>query len=216
MTHPNAFELEAYACGEASEPVREHLGQCEACASFVSRAQTFVAAETPTLKSRPPRRVIPWSGLYVAAPMAAAAALLLWMRPTGSPATLTESHVTSPSETTFKGAVQVAVIRERGSDQVRFTGPTRVRRDDRLRLEVALDQEQAILGGVLADDGTFLELMTQAVRGHGTHFSEQSARIDGAPVAGVVIVGTPDAVARARKTRNLSGVRTLRIEPESP
>ena len=69
---------------------------------------------------------------------------------------------------------------------------------------------------MLADDGSYLELMPQAVRGPGTHFSERSAKIDAAPTRGTIIIGTPEAVARARDTRNLDGVTTLRVEVEAP
>ena len=65
-------------------------------------------------------------------------------------------------DTRFKGGPQVAVIRERGKDQARFSSTVRVRPGDRIRLEVALDREQAILGGVLADDAQWLDLGDRA------------------------------------------------------
>lgn len=117
-------------------------------------------------------------------------------------------------DTRFKGGPQVAVIRERGKDQARFSSTVRVRPGDRIRLEVALDREQAILGGVLADDGSYLELLTRGVRGPGTHFSERSAKIDALPTRGTILVGTPEAVARARETKVLEGVSTLRVDWE--
>lgn len=119
-------------------------------------------------------------------------------------------------DTQFKGGMQVAVVRDRAGSQARFSSTVRVRPGDRLRVEVALDHEQAILGAVLADDGSYLELMPQAVRGPGTHFSERSAKIDAAGARGTILIGSPEAVARARETRNLEGVTTLRVELESP
>lgn len=119
-------------------------------------------------------------------------------------------------DTQFKGGMQVAVVRDRAGAQARFSSTVRVRPGDRLRVEVALDHEQAILGAVLADDGSYLELMPQGVRGPGTHFSERSAKIDAAPTRGTIIIGSPEAVARARETRNLEGVTTLRVELEAP
>jgi hypothetical protein len=122
-------------------------------------------------------------------------------------------------ETQFKGGPQVAVVRERGGQQARFSGssgPLRVRPGDRIRLEVALDREQAILGAVLGDDGSYLELMPDAVRGPGTHFSEKSAKFDAAETRGTVLIGTREAVARARTTHQLDGVTSVRIEWESP
>ncbi len=117
-------------------------------------------------------------------------------------------------DTTFKGGVQTLVVRERGKSQARFASTVRVRAGDRLRLEVALDREQAILAGVLSDDGKYLELMPQAVRGPGTHLSERSARVDDAPTYGTIVLGTPEAIARVRETKRIEGVATLRVEWE--
>ena len=176
----------------------------------------------------------------VIAPLAAAAAILLLMRsPPPAPAPKTDIDPREPTsykiqmetfppgtviatasgtaepDTQFKGGMQVAVVRERGGAQARFSSTVRVKPGDRLRVEVALDHEQAILGAVLADDGSYLELMPQAVRGPGTHFSERSAKIDAAPIRGTIIIGKPEAVARARETKRFEGVTTLRVEVES-
>ena len=168
----------------------------------------------------------------VITPLAAAAAILLVAR-SGPLATATPTSATTVShiqmapfpgapavavepETQFKGGPQVAVIRERGGQQARFSGAVRVRPGDRIRVEVALDREQAILGAVLGDDGTYLELMPESLRGPGTHFSEKSAKFDDAPTRGTILIGTRDAVARARATHLLDGVTTVRVEWESP
>jgi hypothetical protein len=168
----------------------------------------------------------------VIAPLAAAAAILLLTRgsplpgpdprpaPTEPTAVATAApEATAPRaepDTQFKGGMQLAVVRERDGRQERFSGAVRVRPGDRLRVEVALDHEQAILGAVLADDGSFLELMPLGTRGPGTHFSERSAKIDGAVTRGTILVGAPEAVARARATRQLESVGTVRVEWEGP
>ncbi len=170
----------------------------------------------------------------VITPLAAAAAILLLARTEplvqstpSSPTTVSRIQLAPfPSgpvaaaaaepETQFKGGLQVAVVRERGGQQARFSGAVRVRPGDRIRVEVALDREQAILGAVLGDDGSYLELMPETVRGPGTHFSEKSAKFDDAPTRGTILIGTRDAVAHARATRMLEGVTTIRIEWESP
>ena len=170
----------------------------------------------------------------VITPLAAAAAILLLARTeplstaTPSPSTTVariqmapfpSAPLSAPAgdpETQFKGGPQVAVVRERAGEQARFSGTVRVRPGDRIRVEVALDREQAILGAVLGDDGTYLELMPESLRGPGTHFSEKSAKFDGAPTRGTILIGTREAVARARATRVLDGVTTVRIEWESP
>jgi hypothetical protein len=117
-------------------------------------------------------------------------------------------------ETTFKGGVQLAVVRERDGRQSRLTSRVTVRSGDRLRVEVALDRDVAILAAVLADDGSYLELMAPTQRARGTHFSEKSARIDDRPSGGVLVVGTPAEVARARSQKDFSGLVSLRIEWE--
>ena len=178
----------------------------------------------------------------VITPLAAAAAILLLMRSTPDPAsgrtpsgldpmssatpaapappdTLRMGKLPPPGpaadpDTRFKGGRQIAVIRERAGEQTRFSSSVPVRPGDRLRVEVALDREQAILGAVLADDGSYLELMPEAVRGAGTYLSERSAKIDAAPTRGTIVIGSPDAVARARATKQLDGVATLRVESE--
>ena len=168
----------------------------------------------------------------VLTPLAAAAAIVLLLRSGGvkpgpapeSPSTAAPSVAGGPDriqmaplpepDTTFKGGRQIAVVRERGGTQARFASSVVVRPGDRLRVEVALDREQAILGAVLSDDGSYLELMPLGVRGPGTHFSEKSAKIDGTPTYGTIVIGTPEAVARARATHQLDGVSSLRVEWE--
>lgn len=160
--------------------------------------------------------------------MAAAAAVVLWVHPwTGSSERSAPVAMAPPSpslvegppsepDTRFKGSMQVAVIRERGDGQVRFAGPLRVKPGDRLRVEVALDRQQDILGAVLGEDGSYLELMPAGVRDAGTHFSELSARVDANPLRGVILVGAPGAIARARVTRNFDGLVVVPIDWETP
>jgi hypothetical protein len=200
-------------------------------------------APSPVTRLEPKRNL--WMlATSVVAPLAAAAAIVVLARssftppgpgPVPQPTTTTPAPPdtilmgtlpqrigeSAPSEpdTQFKGGMQVAVVRERDGRQARFSTMVPVRPGDRLRVEVALDHEQAILGAVLADDGSYLELMPQAVRGPGTHFSERSAKIDAAPTQGTILIGTPEGVARARQTRgtkDLRGVATLRVEWEQP
>ncbi len=161
-------------------------------------------------------------------PLAAAAALLLFLRspstkdvlapPPSASAAPQETSEPAPAdpETTFKGGIHIAVIRERAGQQTRFTGSVSVIPGDRLRVEVALDREQAILAAVMGDDASWLELMTEGPRPPGTHFSERSARVDASPMRGTILVGTPDAVARARATKRFDDVATIRVVWEAP
>lgn len=165
----------------------------------------------------------------LAVPLAAAAALLLLVESPSSP------HVLSPGapaldvpttaarapsgvapSTTFKGSAQVAVVRDRGGEQDRLFDDVRVKPGDRLRVEIGLDRDQTLTAAVLGDDGSWLELMSDAELGPGTHFSERAARIDASPLDGTLLVGAPDAVARARATGALDGVTSIRIRWEAP
>lgn len=174
------------------------------------------------------------AAVFVLLPLVAAAAgMLLWLRtspePRGEIVSLREPHemendphegskgVLSDPETSFKGGVQIAAIRERDGDQGRFTSRVGVREGDRLRIEVALDRSGIILAGVLAEDGSFLPLLESAVRPPGTHFSDHAARFDHVPTHGWIIVGSEDAIARARWARKpVVGVTSMRVEWEGP
>jgi hypothetical protein len=199
--------------------------------SHVASVASAGSAEKQSRKSSKGRLWLVTTSIIT--PLAAAAAVLLLARsnpdsklarPAPAPSTTSTApdrilmaplpgSVSEP-DTTFKGGLQIAVVRDRGGEQARFASGVRVRPGDRLRVEVALDREQAILGAVLSDDGSYLELMPLAVRGPGTHFSEKSAKIDGSPTYGTIVIGTPEAVARARATRQLDGVVSLRVEWE--
>jgi hypothetical protein len=160
--------------------------------------------------------------------LAAAAAVVLWIGQRGAPPSprvpteapptaATVAQVEGDPETTFKGGFQVAVIRERDGAQARFTQTVHVRPGDRLRIEVAVDRPRSILGVVLGDDGTTLEMMADGVRAAGTHFSERSARIDTQPLHGTILVGDPEAVRRAEAQRDgddRAGVASIRVEWE--
>jgi hypothetical protein len=239
VQHPSSLDLEAFACGDAVPKVADHLADCAACGAFVDRARGLASEHAAgggarLVVARAEKRArgqIAVLAIAVAVPIAAAAAALLWARtpePTAgpvaiaTPATATSIAMTAPSapdpETTFKGGVSVAVVRERAGAQARFTSVVPVRAGDRLRVEVALDREQAILAAVIGDDDSYLELMPEAVRGAGTHFSELSARVDERPTRGLVVAGTPDAVTALRKApgvgRRFDGLATVRVEWE--
>ena len=230
-SHPNAIDLEAFACGEPIARVAQHVESCEACRGYVAKASGLEAPRVPVARVVPirPKRI---RVELLAIPLAAAAALLLFLR-SPAPQTLGQAHLAIPSinvppsvqvaEVThedvpgvrFKGGLQLAVVRERGDRQDRFTDSFTIRPGDRLRLEVAVDESRSILGAVLGDDGSWLEMMTEGVRDAGTYFSEKSARIDSEPTAGTMIVGDPGLVRAAKLTHRFEGLRTMRVEVES-
>ncbi|MDB4997521.1 MAG: hypothetical protein JWM74_4953 [Myxococcaceae bacterium] len=240
--HPNAIDLQAFACGDDAPHVASHLADCDACNAYVARAGGLAKeaprAKLPTLDATVTAIGSRRSKIALAiAPFAAAAAVLLWMGTREPVATLPAANATSPRatapptalaindtpdpDTTFKGGIQVAVVRERKGVQDRFTNAVRVRPGDRLRIEVALDRSQTILGAVMGEDGSYVELMPAGVRDAGTHFSEKATRVDEHPLRGTILVGTPEAVRLARSTHDfgghdLAGLRTLPIEWEAP
>jgi hypothetical protein len=245
MTHPSSLALEAFACGETSDSVTRHLRDCADCSAFVERLRgalsagpsraraADVVAAVASKQATPAREIARrrWlmTATSVAVPLAAAAILVLLVRtpsgretlvPLAPPASVERPSATATSQPsgdiTFKGGVQVAVIRERNGQQARFTGRVGVRPGDRLRVEVALDREQDILAAVMGDDASWLELMPSGLRAPGTHFSERSARIDASPLHGTILVGTPEALVRARATRRFDDVTAIRVEWEAP
>jgi hypothetical protein len=237
--HPNALDLQAFACGDDTPQVASHLSTCDACTDYVARASGL--AKAPRTQ---PARELPVEGEKVAtvtpirsrratlglaiAPFAAAAAVLLWMgtkdplpvataiAPTpvtaSAPPTALAMNQQPDPETTFKGGMQLAVVRERGGAQDRFTGAVRVRPGDRLRIEVALDRSETILGAVMGEDGSYVEIMPAGERAAGTHFSEKSTRVDEHPLRGTILVGSPEAVRLARTSHQTSGLRSIAIE----
>lgn len=230
MTHPSSLDLEAFACGEQRTNVEEHLGACNACKAFVAKIEeatkAFLAKEdekkvVPISAAREKKKSTTW--IMVLPLVAVAAGVLLWIafpkgeKPKDQPVAQNTAVPTSTEEpeTTFKGGMQLAVVRERAGKQERFTSRVVVHPGDRLRIEVALDRPGAILAGVLADDGTFLPLMADETRGPGTHYSEQAARFDDDPTRGWVLVGPPDAIAKAKAARApVPGVTSMRLDWE--
>ncbi len=187
-----------------------------AAASDVMRAAEKLAASTQRIargeaqvvKLEERKRRLDWR--IAALPfVAAAAGVLLWWKLEArdanevKPVAFVEpSALTARDpETTFKGGLQLAVVRERDGAQQRFTSSVGIRGGDRLRIEVALDRPQTILAGVLAEDGQWLDLMPEGTRTSGTHFSEQAARFDDEPMRGWILVGPADAIAASRAAR---------------
>jgi hypothetical protein len=103
------------------------------------------------------------------------------------------------------------VVRERAGRQVRLTGPFEVEPGDRIRLEVSVDADRPVEGGLLSSDGSWALLLAPVPLGPGTHYSELAARFDDRPTDAVLLVGAPADVERARATRNFAEVIALRV-----
>lgn len=229
----DAIEAHLRACAECSAFVERVRGALSAGPSR-SRAADFVAKTAARLDEEPPNERAPiaparrtWlvTASTVAVPLAAAAALLALVRTPSTrdalvpsqPSTTAAASSTEPEpETTFKGSLHVAVIRERAGEQTRFTERVDVKPGDRLRVEVALDRTQAILAAIVGDDASWLELMSGDVLQPGTHFSDRAARVDASPTNGLLLVGSPEAVAHARASGRFDEVAVIHIEWEAP
>lgn len=228
MTHPTSLDLEAFACGDDVDAVEEHLAGCDACRAYVERVRGLTAPSASEAReivaraaraSRRPNVVL--AAATTAVPLLLAAAIFMLLSrpepaPTSAPPPATVALNDPEPETAFKGSPQIAVIRERGGEQKRFTSTVTVRPGDRLRIEVALDRSETILGAVLGDDGSYLEIMPTETRARGMHLSERSARVDTDETRGTIVVGSPEAVARARNTRVMKDVAVIRVEWEGP
>lgn len=212
MTHPNSLDLEAFALGDAVPGIAEHVDRCPACTRFVGRVRAVQQSlslqnawnAVQRARSRAARRMF-LTAMAAAIPLAAG--VILFVR---SPPQTQEQGVR------FKGSTQLAVIRERGGEQERFTSHVRVRAGDRLRLEVALDRDQTVLGALVGDDGSYLELMPAARRGAGMHLSDLAARVDAKSLNATAVIGPEEAVVRARNVQRFDDLATLRIEWEAP
>jgi hypothetical protein len=224
--HPDSARLEEMAAGNADAETAAHVNECAACAAYVTslatQAKAFAAredaaafmakvvAKSRALPQAPSRASAKWGRvMWIAAPLAAAAALLLLVR---SPAHDGDRD-REPSATSarFKGGVELAVVRERDGHQDRAAGEVRVRRGDRLRLEVSLDEERPIAAGILEIDGTWTPLFVPTVLEAGVHFSPEAARWSDDPKSGWILAGAPEEVDRARASKDFTKVSVLRI-----
>lgn len=225
--HPNAIRLEAVAAGDADAEVDAHLETCAECKDYVTRLAAEARAATTdgdafvaklAAKVEEPEGAPQASSAgakvyrfaWIAAPLAIAAALFLILRPAGT-RPLDPVGSSGDPATRFKGGIQVAIVLDREGDQRRVVNEVRVRPGDRIRAEVAVDSAQPLLAGMLGNDGTWVVLLAPTTLEAGTHFSERAARFDEAPTEGHVLVGHPDAVERARKTRRFDDVRAIPV-----
>jgi hypothetical protein len=205
-------------------------------AAFVSKVRASAdAAPAPPTTASPRGRSARAASIarigYVAGPLLAAALVLLVVRGRGQgdgapaiPGTTpslqatvgaTATTATTAAESRFKGGLVVAVVRERAGHQERLTGPFQVRAGDRVRVEVSIDREGPVAAGLLTDEGEWVALLAPAALEAGTHFSELAARFDESPTRATLVVGEPEAVQRARATRDFVGVVAWRVTNEA-
>jgi hypothetical protein len=226
--HPNATRLDALAAGDDDAEAREHLASCQACATYVSELKSAAAAfaeqtrpaddfvEELARRARPSSLGRRWRiALAVAPALAAAAALVLVLesgRFSGSPGTVREEASAESAVTRFKGALELAVIRERSGEQQRFHGRVAIKPGDRLLAEIGIAAPQELSAAFLGVDHSFVLLLAPRVLPAGTHHSERALRFDDRPTRGVVLAGSPGSIERARQTRDFSDVAVLNVD----
>jgi hypothetical protein len=167
-----------------------------------------------------PRSRLAYVG-YAATALAMAAGIGLFLRTplshsgganssgSASSATLASSGTTSGQR--FKGTASVAVVRESGGVQSRQTGPCSLKPNDRIRLEITTQGDDAIAAGVLSDTGEYFPLVPAEALTAGTHFSRDAMRFDDKPFKGWVVWGPPDKITALQQTRDVQSVQFLAI-----
>lgn len=238
--HPSPRDLEALQAGEPRDDVASHVEGCEACAAYVSaldgeqaallRRESGAAfarrlrtvADAPgqpdgadragAARASSPGRAWMWGPALAAA--AAVALIVLW------PATGPDGGGLKPlggggggdDVVRLKGGPKVALIVLRDGVQTRHEGATTLRPGDRLRVEVTVPEAAVVTAGILADDGTWVPLLEGARLEAGTHTPTKTLTADAQPLKAHLLVGSPEAVAAARRSGDLSGLLALPID----
>lgn len=164
LSHPSYLELDRLfllAPGPGSDPEPDpadaalhaaavHLQDCARCQSYLTALQRRAAAPVPAwARALPARRPGVWTQLveqlrpHILFPVAAAAASLALVVATQSgPLRRTPSPASAPNQrpavqVRAKGGPSVSVFIKRGEQVTQWDGRTRLRAEDRIRLQVA-------------------------------------------------------------------------------
>jgi hypothetical protein len=224
--HPSGARLDAVATGDADADAVAHVTVCAECRAYVARlreelaefagnegraADAFAAQVAASRHAAVSRRRASWWAAAAVPVVALAACVVLFVRAPRPGPVLDTPSPPSEGPIRFKGGPQIAVIVQRDGAQVRHTGSLQVAAGDRIRLELALDHDGEVTAGVLTESGDWAVLEVPTFLSAGTHFSERSVAFDGTVEDGWVVVGPPDAVERARRTRDFSAVGAVRV-----
>ncbi len=225
--HMPSYRLEAVVAGDSDPEATGHLAECAACREYVAALERELAAyrqdgadrksldaalADPLSRGAKVLRLAPYFG----PPLLVAAGLIFYLgrlpkvaAPSGPDPTHSPTAGPIGPDTRFKGAAQVFVIVERAGRQQRVTGELGVVPGDQIRVEVSLAEPTPVAAGVLTSTGEYVPLLLAAELDAGTHFSERAATFDAERSRGWIIVGHPDAVAKARQDRVPTGVTAI-------
>lgn len=227
--HPSYDELELIDLGDASPEVSSHVAGCSICRDTVrgfeaERARLLERESGQAFLRRlrsgdaRGRQARGWWqpgfwGILTAAAAMAIGFVGLAPAPDASPEMGASSQAIARASLRSKGSQPLTVIRQRGTQQEFLHDAVPVSPGDRLRLLFYVDSRGPLVGGVLADAGTWLPLF----EGHfepGSHRpSAATLRVSDEPGSGLILVGPPSAVAHERATGEaVEGVQRVRLE----
>jgi hypothetical protein len=103
----------------------------------------------------------------------------------------------TPDERRGKGASYLGVVRKRGEQVCLLRGRVPVTPGDSIRIRFTVDTPGTLAAGVVLDGGGWMPLFEQPF-GAGTHTPAATLQVTATPGAGLVLLGAPDQVRRAR------------------
>lgn len=220
--HPSAITLDTWYAERNDAAVEAHLEGCTECREYVQGLEEstadFLADESaeaflhrPAIAAelaRPaPKAESKTRWWQVLVPALAAVAALIVILPTGTRPT------PDPTDSIrLKGGLQLEAVRLRAGEQTTHGAELGLRPKDELRFRFTLAEPTALTIGVLEEDGTWTALATAKSFPAGQHaVPQRSLEVDDQPTTGWVLAGPPDAVDRARATRDFGDLTAIRL-----
>ncbi len=223
--------------GEADPEARAHVDGCEQCrahveglraersamlndepaVAFLAKPEIAAAMEAGSVaKKAGSLRWLRW--LVPVACVAAAALVFMWTTPSVAP-----NAPGQPDEILFKGAeVSVEAVRQRAlsdgtTQQSKHVKEVQVRPGDTLRIRLNLARRSQLSVAIIADgEGDWMSLVTEHWFEAGRQFVPGDAvSVGDGPTTGRIIVGSPEAVAAARRGDGEASVQWLHIRAEA-
>jgi len=230
--HPTTFELEAYHVGEGPPALAQHLRRCPSCAGHVraleDEAATFRARAQPERFVRAVRAraragsaaARRWTFSFLL-PLAGALGVVALCFAASRPASVLPSGRADGDDLRPRGgqgapAVEVILRHARDGHQSRHAAEVEARPGDRFRVEVAVPEATVLEAVMLEDGGAHTSLGARRVFSAGSHLLEPTFTFDDRPLAARLLVGPPDAIARALAGQPDGRVGSVRVRVGGP